>query len=241
MQGSEGVSSLESKMKKTSVAVEPSFDIVTKTAHELRSPLVAIAGYLSLVEENGVRLDVAQKKYLYRAIESTRKSLLLIDCLLDIESVGRRGPALKLTSLRLDQILRSQLHELEPKFTEAGISIAQERSYRLPPVLASKSHLASVFRHTLSYILDYTKRGKLLIHFRNRDGKLIVKLTVDSVMPAASERGGTVQLSARDIELYIAQYLLRLMGGDLSAKAFPAHSSTFYLSIPLARQLKLSV
>lgn len=228
-------------MKSSTTSSNQSFDIVARTAHELRSPLVAIAGYLSLIDESGTHLDVAQKKYLYRAIESTRKSLLLIDCLLDIESVSRRSPSPKLAPLRLDSILKIIAKEYNQKFNQAGLTVKQERSYRLPLVMAARVQMISIFRHVYNYMLDYTKRGNIIVHFRNRDGKLVIKLTIDSTLPATAEAGSTIKLSARDIELYIAQYMLRLSGGDLTVREFPKTCSTIYISIPLAHQLKLSV
>jgi signal transduction histidine kinase len=102
-------------------------DLIHMIAHDMRSPLMGVSGYLELLERDQAELRPGHRDYVARALESTRALVRLVDAMLDADRLESRELPVRLA----DNDVRS----LVERATATLGSLAADR-VRLPPATA---------------------------------------------------------------------------------------------------------
>jgi signal transduction histidine kinase len=102
-------------------------DLIHMIAHDMRSPLMGVSGYLELLEREQAGLRPDHRDFVARALDSTRALVRLVDAMLDADRLESRELPVHLA----DNDLRS----LVERATATLGSLAADR-VRLPPASA---------------------------------------------------------------------------------------------------------
>lgn len=122
-------------------------------AHDLRAPLLHIAGFSGiLVEEFSSSLDAEAQHHLRRIQEGTRKMGQLVDELLTLAQVGRRTPNLQVTGL--NSIVREVIGILQPEIEGRQV---EWKIAELPFVECDPTLVKQVFQNLISNALKYSR------------------------------------------------------------------------------------
>lgn len=223
---------------------------VSIAAHELRTPLASISGYVEmLLDGDAGPLTDRQREYL-RIIESSARRLLRITRdLLDLTRIemGRLEVTLKRTNLieLVEEVVAEQALQLEAR--------AQHLSLRaptgLPHALCDPTRAGQVVGNLLSNASKYSPAGSTItveVKRATEDGFLEVAVTDEGIGIAEEERqrifdpffrarnAGRTGSGGIGLGLYIARALTELQGGRLWFESAPAQGSTFHVTFPIA-------
>jgi two-component system sensor histidine kinase/response regulator len=80
-------------------------DLVHMVAHDMRSPLMGVSGYLELLELEQESLDETQRDFVARALESARALVRQLDAMLDADRLESNRVPLQLGAHDLDGLL----------------------------------------------------------------------------------------------------------------------------------------
>lgn len=154
-------------------------NLLSNVSHELKTPMVAVKGYTSLVAKGKAGpIAPLQKEYLEIALRNVQKQLGLIDELLDFSKLGINRDTFPLEPLDLAEVLDESLALIRSKVEEKKVSLEIEVGPKPCLVLAHRSKIAQVFNNLLSNAVKFTPEGgKITVAFKKqRNGKIKVSV-----------------------------------------------------------------
>ena len=155
-------------------------NLLSNVSHELKTPMVAIKGYTSLVLKGkaGPVADL-QREYLEIALRNIHKQLDLIDDLLDFSKLETGERALSLERADLVGILNESLQLIQPKAEERGIAIVAPVRSEPCWVLAHPKKIGQVFDNLFSNAVKFTPEGgKITIQLKDqKNGRVLISVS----------------------------------------------------------------
>ena len=225
-------------------------DLITYLAHDLKTPLTSVIGYLSLLEEVP-EMPAAQKaKYTHIALDKAMRLEKLINEFFEITRYNLQQIILEKETVDLSFMLVQMTDEFYPILNTHGNTLRLE----LPPekegeegitIYADSEKLARVFNNILKNAVAYSypnteilvscreKAGKAVITFSNH-GKTIPEQRLNAIFDkffrlddARSTNSGGAGLG-----LAIAREIVTLHGGSITADSRD-EIITFTVTLPV--------
>lgn len=230
----------------TSLAMAEQFrrNMVSDVAHELRTPLSNIRGYLEALRDGVLS---PSRETLDSLHEESLHLSRLVDDLQEL-ALAEAG------QLRLDRsaadpadLMQRVLRSAQPQALAKGISLSAEMSQGLPPVDVDSGRIAQVLQNLLSNALAHTPEGGRVSVGANPSGPFVEVFVSDTGagippehLPHIFERFYRVDPSrsratgGSGIGLTIARQLVEAHGGSLWAESEVGKGSSFRLTLPVA-------
>jgi len=217
--------------------------LISEVAHELRTPLATIKGYMEGLLDGVFPADT--EIYAATAREAGRLERLASD-LSELSRSDENRLALELQDLNLASVVIEVADRLRPQFDDGGVALVITSMPDLA-VEADQDRMAQVFTNVVGNALTYTTSGGAVTvkgEVEDRGVKIAVTDTgkgltseqLDSVFERffrvdRSVAGGT------GIGLTIARNIVRMHGGDIRATS-PGlgEGSTFTIEIPQSKR-----
>ena len=99
-------------------------DFVSNVSHEFKTPINAIEGYATLLQDAGN--DAQQEEYVDRILSNTHRLSTLVGNILLLSKVSNHAIPLTETTFRLDEQIRQALVLLEPEWTAKDVEFDVE-------------------------------------------------------------------------------------------------------------------
>ena len=131
-------------------------DMISLMSHELRTPLTSINGFSELLVADRELPEQAREFVSIIANESQRLSRM-INTFLAVAQLERKDKqeVLKIP-LRLDEVVRETLANLQPVAKKKRIRLVEQPSQRLPPVAADKSLISKALVNLVTNAIKYS-------------------------------------------------------------------------------------
>ena len=130
-------------------------DLVVYLAHDLKTPLTSVIGYLTLLHDEREISPALQEKYLGVALEKAERLEDLINEFFDITRFNLTHLTLDLSRINLTRMLEQTLYEFAPMFAEKNL----EYSFHAPQnleFLCDPDKLQRVFDNLLRNAVNYS-------------------------------------------------------------------------------------
>jgi len=217
-------------------------NMIADVAHELRTPLSNIRGYLEAVHDGLIKPDTATTDSLYE--EVTLLSRLLDD--LQELSLAEAGE-LKLDCRKEDisPLIDQAISSLRASAAAKGIVISTELADNLPLVNVDPHRITQVLRNLMENAVAHTiKKGTITVTAQPRGSWLEVSVvdTGEGIpaedLPNIFERFYRVDKSrarttgGSGLGLTITKYLVEAHGGTIEAWSEPGKGSRFTFTLP---------
>lgn len=220
-------------------------DLVADVAHELRTPLAGLAGYLEGLLDGVLDPSPEVLGQMQREVRRLRR---LVDDLDEVSRVEAGQVRLRLVPTPLSEVVEGVLARLADQFRDKGITVSTELPRHLPRVRADPDRVAQVLTNLLGNALQYTPPGgRVSVRARHADGEVAVAVTDTGIgipaehLPYVFDRFYRVDRSRHrgrggtGIGLTIAKALVELHGGRIWAESpGPGQGSTFTFTLPVA-------
>ena len=231
-------------------------DLVTYLAHDLKTPLTSVIGYLSLLDEVPDMPDAQRARYTGIALDKACRLERLVNEFFDITRYSLTHIELELAPVDLAGLLVQLADEFYPAFAAHGnvARVTVEGSVRTveepgePLVLAADaSRLARVFGNLLRNAIAYSDEGTPVeIGAVAGEGSVVVTVSdtgatipshklraiFDRFFRLDESRGSAT--GGAGLGLAIAREIVELHGGAISA-ASENGRTTFTVELPLSR------
>ncbi|MEK7560436.1 MAG: ATP-binding protein [Patescibacteria group bacterium] len=221
-------------------------EFVFVAAHDLRTPITAIRGFLELVSESTASFPADVKEHL-RAIAMASDHLRQL--VNDLLSVARSETgALKIDRRDVDimPIINDVVAELQPLADERSVAIKVHTGGPLPHFPADPHWLKEILTNLTSNAIKYNrKRGKVDITAFVADASCIIEVRDTGYgIPEAQQKDifqkffrattrETQDVLGTGLGLFISRMLVEKMGGKLFFTSTKGKGSTFSFSLPL--------
>jgi signal transduction histidine kinase len=223
---------------------------VSVAAHELRTPLAPIRGYVEvLLDEDVGRLNDDQREYLETVERSTRRLLTLTSNLLDVTRIETGRVELVLQPTDLSALVKAVAVEygrqLEGRAQQFTLLIPSD----LPPALCDEARAAQIIGNLLSNASKYTPQGgQIVVTVRPAEEDGFIKVSVADTgvgIPVEdqpklftrffrAQSAVLTRASGAGLGLYIVRSLIELHGGRIWFESELGKGSTFYVTFPIA-------
>lgn len=218
-------------------------DLITYLAHDLKTPLTSVIGYLSLLDEIPEMPEKQRTKYTKITLDKAQRLEKLINEFFEITRYNLQQISIEKEMLDLSYMLLQMADEFYPILQAHGNTAELDVAENLT-VMADSMELARVFNNILKNAVAYSspntpikiqakrKENHVQISFSNQ-GKTIPKQKLDSIFEKffrlddarASNTGGA------GLGLAIAKEIITLHDGTISA-ASENNITTFTVTLP---------
>jgi len=220
--------------------------IMMTIAHELRTPLQPIMGYLNLLLEEPEEAGLTQetRKILERCLASADRERQIINSMLDFSVLESGKVQLSCTRFFLAELVQSVIDT-------NGYSELAEITVSIPPatsVTADMTRIFIVMDSVLSNAIRYTNPPRtIVIDYRSEDADPFHHISISdngigipdhakSSIFEPFQLADAAQLSRKfgrlGLSLAIAKKIMEIHGGDITVQSTPGVGSTFTLHLP---------
>ena len=224
-------------------------EFVFVAAHELRTPVTAIKGYISFLLDESMAgvLPSKAKEFLGQVERANARLVQLVNDLLEVARSEADRLKIEVKPVDLAAPIRAVLDELAPLAAEKNISIRYEPPAGLARVLADEGRVKEIMVNLVGNAIKYNRpSGSVSVRHETQDRELITHVADTGIgIPKEAqarlfEKFYRVQSdAARDITgtglgIFIVKEIVEKMGGKSLGESEEGRGSTFSFSLPRA-------
>lgn len=144
---------------------------VSMVAHELKTPLVAIEGFMQILQNHEIELsEEKQKDFIKRSSERVKGLFQLVNDLLDISRMELRDKYRELEIINLLDIINTTIPLFELECADKNITVEIKCTEQLPPIKVEPNEISRVISNLFSNAVKYNKVGGVInITLNNSD------------------------------------------------------------------------
>ena len=135
-------------------------ELITNVAHDLRTPLTSIIGYLELLSGQVVLPPDMQKKYIDIAYSKAKRLEKLIEDLFGFTKMNYGKLAMHVSKVDIVKLLGQLLEESYPNFANKGLSYELQSNVPEKIITADGNLLARLFDNLINNAIKYGAEGK---------------------------------------------------------------------------------
>lgn len=222
-------------------------EFVSIASHELRTPMTAIRGLVSMIlEKDFGEINPRLKAPLEDVASSTLRLINLVNDLLDVSRLEGDRVKLRVKEVNLAKSIEDSLHLFKPLAQEKKIDLTSEVAKKLT-VLADPDKVQEILSNLIGNSLKFTDKGSIqittvvhekLVYIGVRDTGVGISLADQKKLFNKFQQIGS-RVRGRPVGtglgLYISRELAKKMGGELwIEKSHENQGSNFVFSLPLA-------
>lgn len=228
-------------------------EFISTAAHEMRTPVASIEGYLGLVMNPATAtVDDRARGFIMKAHESAQHLGRLFQDLLDISKSedGRMNSVPKVVDMT--EFTGGIVQGLSAKANEKHLSISYlptsgSSQQKLAPVYLvnlDNDHIREILDNLIENAIKYTPKGSVTVDVSGDDERVTISVKDTGLgIPAEDiphlfqkfyriENADRNDIGGTGLGLYLSRRLAESMGGRIWVESIYGQGSTFYLELP---------
>ena len=233
---------LAERADKAKRAEQQKNDLVVYLAHDIKTPLTSVIGYLSLLDETPDMPDEEKLKYIHTAWEKANRLRNLVNEFFEITRSHSESLPLQKTKVDLYYMIAQISDELYPQLNACGKIIENHVDEDIS-VYGDSDKLARVFNNILKNAISYSEENSVIkVSARELSEWTVIQFENDGEIPEdklnvifdkfcrlsnarLSETGGS------GLGLAIAKNIIVMHGGQIKVESSNGHTA-FIVEIP---------
>ncbi len=216
-------------------------------AHELKTPIFNIQGYISTLLDGGLEDELINRKFLERAEKSIDRLINIVNDLDTISKLESNMNRLDMEKFDVVALAKEIAEQAEMEADRKGIKISVKGAENLPSqfwVLADKHFIGQVFVNLIINSIRYGKEGGTTrLRFRDMLDKILVEIEDNGQgigkedLPRVFERfyrtdkGRSREQGGTGLGLAIVKHIVEAHGERISVRSEPGVGSTFSFTL----------
>jgi len=234
--------------KKLKKLDEAKSEFISIASHQLRAPLTAIKGYVSMILEGRYgKIDKTLEEKMKRVYTATERLRTLVNTLLNISRIETGKIELNLERVSLAQLVSSIIDELQFAAQNKDISLKFEKpKKKLPEILIDKEKIREAMVNVIDNAIKYTEKGGVAVELKEINSN--IRVTVRDTGAGMTEKemedlftsftrgsaGNHLYTEGVGIGLYISKKFIDLHKGKIWAESEGKNKgTTFYIELPV--------
>lgn len=225
-------------------------DLITNVAHDLRTPLTSIIGYLELLEVRQRMEEEKKQQYVDVALKKARHLQKLIEDLFGFTKMSYGKLLVQMGELDIVKLMEQLLDEFYPVFTSKNLECKYHTNLSSLKITADGTLLARLFDNLINNAVKYGSDGKQIkVDLEAVDEGVIIKITnFGKVIPAEElelvfdkfyrvEQSRSLDTGGAGLGLAIAKSITELHGGTIQAQS-SLKGTVFQVWLPVSGENK---
>lgn len=219
-------------------------------AHELKTPVFSIQGYILTLLEGGLEDDTINRAFLERASKATDRMTSILEDLDQLTKFEVNEMKLDITRFDIHELVKDIFEDLEMKAKKKKIKLKfAKEEYGAIMVRADRNKIAQVLSNLISNSISYGHEGgRTTVRFYVMDDIVTIEVSDDGPgieeehIPRLFERFYRVEKSRNRNEggsglgLAIAKHIIEAHGQTINVRSTPGVGSTFTFSLDKSKK-----
>lgn len=218
-------------------------DFMNIAAHELKTPLVPMVGYLSLI--NKENLSTEDKEGLEIALKNTKRLQRLVSDILDIAKLESKVMKFNMEDIQLLEVAKDAVASVEPFAKEKKIALDAKLPQELPLIRGDSGRLNQVMTNLINNAIKFTDQGGVTVEVRLENGKVVASVRDTGIgmreneIPKLFTKFYQTDTSAKrkyggtGLGLAICKEIVHAHSGEIWVESKLGQGSTFSFSLPV--------
>jgi signal transduction histidine kinase len=226
-------------------------EFINVAAHELRAPLTAVKGYLSMIVDGDAgKISKQVKEFVEGAVEGAEREIRLVNNMLNLSRIEEGRLTFKMGEVDLEKVAKSVFDEFktaaEEKKLEFNLNV--DKSIK-DKVYVDQDRIHEVVANLVSNAIKYTDKGSVKMKlFNPEDKKNIIRFEVSDTGYGISKEerkklftkffrseSSSGKILGTGLGLYIIKLLVEKFKGQIGSISEKDKGSVFWFELPLAK------
>jgi len=223
-------------------------EFISMASHQLRTPLTAIKGYLSMmIDGSWGKIPDQAKEKMENIFQSTERLIRIVADLLDVSKVDLGKMELEKEETDIKELVKSCYEELKITADKKGLNYTLDITPEpLPNLNIDSLKVRQVIMNLIDNSLKYTLKGEVKVKLEKKDNNVLISIkdTGDGLTEKEKKDifEGFVRGSAgidyfiegAGLGLYVAKKFLDIQKGKIWAESEgKGKGSTFFVQLPI--------
>lgn len=215
-------------------------DFVENVSHEFKTPLAAIEGYATLLQQPGLTGE-KRREYTDKIITATRRLNGLSENILLLSRLEQQESLLRTEAFSLDEQLRECILLMEPIWSEKAIDLLVDLEDCT--FTGNRELLAQVWQNIFGNAVKFTPaRGTISVSLGQDPGQITIRFSDNGPgMTEAEQKRAFEKFYQADrsrsspgngLGLALAKRIIDLHGGAVTVESAPGKGSEFTVTLP---------
>jgi two-component system sensor histidine kinase VanS len=204
-------------------------ELITNVAHDLRTPLTSIIGYLELLSVGGPLGEEQKQKYIDIAYTKARRLEKLIEDLFGFTKMNYGKATMCVGNVDIVKLLEQLLEEAYPSFAEQNLTYELKSNTASQMITADGNLLARLFDNLINNAIKYGADGKRVEVKVQTEGEIVTVFVTNYgyVIPAGElplifnkfyrvEQSRSSSTGGTGLGLAIVKNIVDMHGGSIS-------------------------
>jgi signal transduction histidine kinase len=221
-------------------------EFISMASHQLRTPLTAVKGYVSMVVEGDAgKLNKQQKELLDQAFASSQRMVYLIADLLNVSRLKTGKFVIENKPTQLADVVEAELAQLKEVAAGKNQTLSYTKPDKFPEMMLDETKIRQVIMNFTDNALHYTPRdGHISVNLVDKGTNIEFTVVDDGLgVPKAEQhhlfgkffRAGNARKARPDgtgLGLFMAKKVIIAQGGAVIFSSTEGKGSTFGFTIP---------
>jgi signal transduction histidine kinase len=221
-------------------------DFISMSSHQLRTPLTAIKGYISMVLEGDVgQISPLQRKLLNQAFVSSQRMVYLISDLLNVSRLRTGKFVIETSPTNLATIAKEEIGQLKETAKSRGLELELlvPDPAQFPTVLLDNTKMRQVIMNFVDNAIYYTPSGgRIAVKLEEKPASIEFTVTDSGIGVPKSEQfrlftkfyrapnARKMRPDGTGLGLFMAKKVVMAQGGSIVFKSHEGRGSVFGFS-----------
>lgn len=227
-------------------------EFISMASHQLRTPLTAIKGYLSmLLEGDAGEIKVSQYDFVNEAFSGANRMVGLINDLLNVSRMETGRFFLEPVEVDMEKLVNEEYKQLVNHAKEKGLKFELKVVGKIPKVWVDETKIRQVVMNFTDNALYYTTAGSVTVHLKADKKNIIFEVSDTGIgVPKNQQKNLFTKFYRADnarhvrpdgtgLGIYLAKRVMDDHGGELIFHSVEGKGSTFGFKLPIKSKLKM--
>ncbi|MFN3918107.1 MAG: sensor histidine kinase [Flavobacteriales bacterium] len=224
-------------------------EFIGNLAHELKTPIFSIQGYILTLLEGGLEDETINRKFLERASTSVDRITRILEDLDVITKIESEQLKLKMKKVNLIELAEEVFNTVDMKAKERNVKLRFNRRYEKPIwVNCDYDRIIQVFTNLINNSIVYgNEAGETEVRFHDMEGSVLIEVSdngpgiPEEHLPRLFERFYRLDKSrARNeggsgLGLAIVKHIIEAHGQSINVRSTVGKGSTFSFTLDKAK------
>jgi len=223
-------------------------EFISIASHQLRTPLTAIKGYISMLQEGTYgKLPAKSKRPLNHIYQSNERLIKLVNTLLNISRLEAGRIEMDFKRASLEDIISSVISELRIEAENKELYLKFKKTKTpLPPVSVDREKIREAILNLVDNAVRYTHRGGITVKLQRKGSRVLIAVSDTGEGITEGELAKMFESFSRGtagvrfftegagLGLYVAKKFVEMHNGRIWAESQgQGRGSTFYIELPI--------
>ncbi len=224
---------------------EAKSDFISIASHQLRTPLTAIKGYISMMLEGDFGpLTEKEKQVLELVFRSAERLINLVEDLLNLSRIESGRMQFVFSEIDLKNMVTAAVNRMKNATEAKGLELDFESPSDLPKVKMDEEKIKQIILNFIDNAIKHTDRGKISVGLKKNvdgiefsvadTGAGIDRKALPDLFKRFTRRPGILVAEGMGLSLYLAKEILKAHRGRVWAESEgEGKGSVFHFLLPI--------